>query len=92
MDIAFNFALAGPFIALLIGFVKGLVDIPTKLIPLVALILAYAWGAVLWKAGYTDGGFDLAQFVVTGFFTAAIASGAREITASTIGKTDTNTP
>lgn len=61
---ALTFSASAPFIVLTLGLLKGYVTVSSKLLPLLAIALAFAWGAVLVYAGYLD--TDMALFILQG--------------------------
>ncbi len=81
---ALSFSAAAPFIAMLIGLIKSVVDIPKRWIPLIAVGLAFAWGGILVVSDVDVG--NVAQFVVTATTVGVAASGLQSI-ARTIDNT-----
>lgn len=74
---ALTFASAAPFIAILVGLIKSYIELPSRIIPPLILLLVILWGIVLWVSGYYDG--DLAVFIVTAITVAAAASGIHNV-------------
>lgn len=64
---ALTYAGSGPLVMVILSLIKGMTGdfVPNRLLPLVAIGLAYAWGGVLWATGRFDG--DAAVFLLLGF-------------------------
>lgn len=70
---ALNFLTAAPLIVIVIGFIKGVYEIPRKFLPLLSLGLALLWGVVLIVTDYLN--TDPALFIIQAIAVSLTANG-----------------